>query len=276
MNQLMNIDGNSTDLSALYSTMNSGPILARARINKDSTTDIDGDMVEGIPAPSIGLSHPDLGEVFAKDTYFRIFLDTMQTSVFDSDIQKFSNMSQHFKQFSDTALDWDGGDKCGWIPSKQREKLRAVDPVAYATASKAKLYRNIFGLIRMDKPMAASGDKVEIKDVPFRMKLGPSNFMEISKVMTSMIRQQSMPLNFDLKIGYELKKTGSNKYFVLKYTPLLGEHHPLTDETREYITNFIDLVKVENDQVAEKMRENMVPAGIKTDLDDLLNDEIPL
>lgn len=272
----MNIDGNSTDLSALYSTMNSGPILARARINKDSTTDIDGDMVEGIPAPSIGLSHPDLGEVFAKDTYFRIFLDTMQTSVFDSDIQKFSNMSQHFKQFSDTALDWDGGDKCGWIPSKQREKLRAVDPVAYATASKAKLYRNIFGLIRMDKPMAASGDKVEIKDVPFRMKLGPSNFMEISKVMTSMIRQQSMPLNFDLKVGYELKKTGSNKYFVLKYTPLLGEHHPLTDETREYITNFIDLVKVENDQVAEKMRENMVPAGIKTDLDDLLNDEIPL
>ena len=276
MNQLMNIDGNSTDLSALYSTMNSGPILARARINKDSTTDIDGDMVEGIPAPSIGLSHPDLGEVFAKDTYFRIFLDTMQTSVFDSDTQKFSNMSQHFKQFSDTALDWDGGDKCGWIPSKQREKLRAVDPVAYATASKAKLYRNIFGLIRMDKPTAASGDKVEIKDVPFRMKLGPSNFMEISKVMTSMIRQQSMPLNFDLKVGYELKKTGSNKYFVLKYTPLLGEHHPLTDETREYITNFIDLVKVENDQVAEKMRENMVPAGIKTDLDDLLNDEIPL
>jgi len=276
MNQLMNIDGNSTDLSALYSTMNSGPILARARINKDSTTDVDGDMVEGIPAPSIGLSHPDLGEVFAKDTYFRIFLDTMQTSVFDSDTQKFSNMSQHFKQFSDTALDWDGGDKCGWIPSKQREKLRAVDPVAYATASKAKLYRNIFGLIRMDKPTAASGDKVEIKDVPFRMKLGPSNFMEISKVMTSMIRQQSMPLNFDLKVGYELKKTGSNKYFVLKYTPLLGEHHPLTDETREYITNFIDLVKVENDQVAEKMRENMVPAGIKTDLDDLLNDEIPL
>jgi len=276
MNQLMNIDGNSTDLSALYSTMNSGPILARARINKDSTTDIDGDMVEGIPAPSIGLSHPDLGEVFAKDTYFRIFLDTMQTSVFDSDTQKFSNMSQHFKQFSDTALDWDGGDKCGWIPSKQREKLRAVDPVAYATASKAKLYRNIFGLIRMDKPTAASGDKVEIKDVPFRMKLGPSNFMEISKVMTSMIRQQSMPLNFDMKVGYELKKTGSNKYFVLKYTPLLGEHHPLTDETRGYITNFIDLVKVENDQVAEKMRENMVPAGIKTDLDDLLNDEIPL
>jgi len=276
MNQLMNIDGNSTDLSALYSTMNSGPILARARINKDSTTDIDGDMVEGIPAPSIGLSHPDLGEVFAKDTYFRIFLDTMQTSVFDSDTQKFSNMSQHFKQFSDTALDWDGGDKCGWIPSKQREKLRAVDPVAYATASKAKLYRNIFGLIRMDKPMAASGDKVEIKDVPFRMKLGPSNFMEISKVMTSMIRQQSMPLNFDMKVGYELKKTGSNKYFVLKYTPLLGEHYPLTDETRGYITNFIDLVKVENDQVAEKMRENMVPAGIKTDLDDLLNDEIPL
>lgn len=272
----MNIDGNSTDLSALYSTMNSGPILARARINKDSTTDVDGDMVEGIPAPSIGLSHPDLGEVFSKDTYFRIFLDTMQTSVFDSDIQKFSNMSQHFKQFSDTALDWDGGDKCGWIPSKQREKLRAVDPVAYATASKAKLYRNIFGLIRMDKPTAASGDKVEIKDVPFRMKLGPSNFMEISKVMTSMIRQQSMPLNFDLKVGYELKKTGSNKYFVLKYTPILGEHHPLTDETREYITNFIDLVKVENDQVAEKMRENMVPAGIKTDLDDLLNDEIPL
>ena len=38
--------------------------------------------------------------------------------------------------------------------------------------------------MRMEKPMIpGSSDKVEINEVPFRMKLGPSNFMEVSKVI---------------------------------------------------------------------------------------------
>ena len=83
MNGLIKIDENTTDFSMLYTVpMDSGPNLARARINKDNTAEHNGDMVEGIPAPSIGLNHPDYGDVFAKDTYFRIFAETMQTSVY--------------------------------------------------------------------------------------------------------------------------------------------------------------------------------------------------
>ena len=279
MNGLIKIDENTTDFSMLYTVpMDSGPNLARARINKDNTTEHNGEMVEGIPAPSIGLNHPDYGDVFSKDTYFRIFAETMQTSVYDPDSQKFSNISEHFRSFKHKAKDWYGGDKCGWVSNADREKLRAVDPIAYANASKAKLSRNLFGLIRMENPIAASGEKVEIDEVPFRIKLGPSNFYSIGQLIPMLKRQYQMePFNCDIKIDYEMKKAGSNKYFVLKYTPMLGDRKSLNDVTRGYIQDFSDLITMENEQVVSKMRENMVPSEVKTDLDPdkIIDDEIP-
>jgi hypothetical protein len=67
-----------------------------------------------------------------------------------------------------------------------------------------------------------------------------------------------------MKISFKLEKRGSNKWFVLKYQPILTKMHPLTDETRGLITDFVDLVKRENDQVSDRMREN---SEAKTDDD---------
>ena len=247
MNEIATIDTMSDNLDALYSVIDTGPTLAKARINRDSSVEVGGELVSNIPVPSIALEHPEHGDVYSADVYIRVFLDTMQTAVFDA------------------ALDWHGGDKCGWIPSKEKEKLRGVDPIAYANATKVKLYRHIFGLMRMEKPMIpGSSDKVEINEVPFRMKLGPSNFMEVSKVIKAMMHQQSKPYNHEMKISFKLEKRGSNKWFVLKYQPILTKMHPLTDETRGLITDFVDLVKRENDQVSDRMREN---SETKTDDD---------
>jgi len=88
---------------------------------------------------------------------------------------------------------------------------------------------------------------------------------------------QMEPFNCDIKIGYELKKAGSNKYFVLKYTPIVSERKALNDTTRGYLQDFADLITMENEQVVDKMRENMVPSEVKTDLDvgATIDDEIP-
>ena len=130
----------------------------------------------------------------------------------------------------------------------------------------------------MANPEAASREKVEINEVPFRIKLGPSNFFEIGKLLPMIKKQYQMePFNCDIKIGYELKKAGSNKYFVLKYTPVVSERKALNDTTRGYLQDFADLIVMENEQVADKMRENMVPNQVKTDLDvgATIDDEIP-
>ena len=85
------------------------------------------------------------------------------------------------------------------------------------------------------------------------------------------------PFNCDIKVSYEMKKAGSNKYFVLKYTPMVGDRKSLNDVTRGYIQDFADLIVMENEQVVDKMRENMVPSQVKTDLDvgATIDDEIP-
>ena len=248
---------NSDDFALLYSAASSGaPSIARARINRDANVEV-GDDLASVPAPSIALRDPTDQEYFSKDVYMRIYFDTMQTAVFDSDAEQYTNMSSHFKDFSKPALDWQGGDKCGWIPSKVKEKLRTSDPVAFASANKVKLYRHLFGTIRMEEPTSPGYDgSHEVNNVPFRMRLGPSNFMEITSVLGGLLKQKINPASVELKIDFELKKRGSNKWFVLKYKPVMSNIIELDSDYKLLLEDFFDLVKYENEQVSEKMREN--------------------
>ena len=101
---------NTPDFAALYSApTTSAPNIARARINRDASVEIN-DKMESVPAPSIGLKDTDDQEYFSDEGYLRIYLDSMQTAVFDSDLAEYTNMSKHFNRFNDTALDWQGGD----------------------------------------------------------------------------------------------------------------------------------------------------------------------
>ena len=63
----------------------------------------------------------------------------------------------------------------------------------------------------------------------------------------------------------------------MKYTPIVSERKALNDTTRGYLQDFADLITMENEQVIDKMRENMVPSEVKTDLDvgATIDDEIP-
>jgi hypothetical protein len=58
---------------------------------------------------------------------------------------------------------------------------------------------------------------------------------------------------------------------------MVNERRALTEVTRGYLQDFADLITMENEQVVSKMRENMVPGEVKTDLDPdkIIDDEIP-
>jgi hypothetical protein len=252
------IIANSTDFSQLYTTLSpAGPNIARLRINRDSSVEGSDGSLLTVPAPSLALRDTDDSEIYSNDCYLRVYLDTMQTAVFDSDAEEYTNMSSHFRDFSKPALDWFGGDKCGWMSSKAREKLRTEDPVAFATASKVKLYRHVYGTVRMVGAVDPStGGTKDIDDVPFRLRLGPSNFMEIGNVIGGIVKQGVNPASVELKIDFELKKRGSNKWFNLKYKPIMTNIIELDSDYRELLSDFAQLVKVENEQILEKMREN--------------------
>jgi len=268
MNEL-SIFENTDDYTMLYSAMSSSaPSISRARINRDANVEF-GDDLLGVPVPSIVLKDPSDQEFYAKDVYMRIYFDTMQTAIFDSDAAQYTNISSHFKDFGKPALDWQGGDKCGWIPSKVKDKLRTADPVAFAAANKVKLYRHLFGTIRMENAISpGSEEKHEINHVPFRIRLGPSNFMEISSVLGGLLKQKVNPASVELKIDFELNKRGSNKWFTLKYKPIMTNIVELDSDYKILLDDFFNLVKYENEQVAEKMRENS--NGVVDAFDDIL------
>ena len=269
MNDLVVID-NTGDFTQLYTATNpAGPNIARLRINRDSSVEGSDGSLLTVPAPSLALSDMDGSDSYSNDCYIRVYLDTMQTAVFDSDKEEYTNMSSHFRDFSMPAIDWLGGDKCGWVPSKVREKLRTEDPTAYAAASKVKLYRHVYGTVRMVNAVnPETGDTKDVDNVPFRLRLGPSNFMEVGSVIGGILKQGINPGSVELKIDYELKKRGSNKWFNLKYKPIMTNIIELDSDYGMLLSDFAELVKYENNQIMEKMRENA--SGIVDEFDDVL------
>ena len=270
MNQLATLQ-DTPDFAAMYSVPSTGaPNIARARINRDSNIKFDDKLVT-VPAPSICLKDTDGLEYYATEVYIRVYMDTMQTMVFDAEKEEYTNISAHFHDFKSTALDWFGGDKCGWVPYKQKEKLRSEDPIAYANASKVKLYRHVYGTIRMVDPVSPSTDTPkEINDVPFRMRLGPSNFKEIGDVIGGLMSHKPSinPASVEMKLDYDMDSRGSNKWFVLKYKPLLDNIIELDSDHNILRQDFLALKDYENAQVEARMRDNST--GVVDAFDDIL------
>jgi hypothetical protein len=253
MNQLVTLDfENSTDL---FIVPDEGSSIPRASINRDPFY---GDSMEGVPVPSMKLEHPDHGPVFSKDVFIRIFATTMQTAVFDGDAEEYTNMSQHFIRFSDKVMDWKGGNKCNWVPSKQKEKLKAQDPVAYAKAANTKLYRHLFGVMRMDNAVIPGSHPVEFDPIPFRMRLGPSNFFEVGKVVGELEKVKKLKhFNYEFKVNFTVASKGQNKWFVLKYEPLIEDRIELSPDDHDALKVFQGIIKEENEFVVDKMRDNV-------------------
>ena len=80
--------------------------------------------------------------------------------------------------------------------------------------------------------------------------------MEIGNVIGGIVKQGVNPASVELKIDFELKKRGSNKWFNLKYKPIMTNIIELDSDYRELLSDFAQLVKYENNQILEKMREN--------------------
>ena len=244
----------ASELADLYGINTSeAPQLARVSINKDPVVEDESGNDLVVPAPSLKFRPPQGEDVYAKDVSIQVYYSTMQSSVWDNDSEKFTNMSSHFTSWRDNALDWHGGDKCGWISSKEREKLKDVDPIAYSNAKAVKLSRHLFGLITMKDDKG----KVLIDSEPFRMKLSPSNFQGIDNTLKSIFKGHSInPASVPLAISYQRQKAGSNTYYVLGYKPDYGNIVQLDSDYNILVDDFRSVVEYENNQIIEKMREN--------------------
>jgi|TARA_R110000765_G_scaffold370242_1_gene460473 hypothetical protein len=260
------------DMSSSFAFETTGPVLADARRNNDAQVELNGQLYI-VPAPGIELNHPTHGKVYATEVYIRLFCDTMQTTVYDGELEKYVNISQHFRRYQDVALDWYGGDKCGWIRSADREKLKDVDPIAYAKAKKAKLQRNLFGTMRMVGATTADGTPVEVEDQPFRMKLGPANFFDITKVYSALQKLGTTPIYKEIKLNYRLDKRGTNKYIVLEYDINSGKDLVAQPGDMDLRVSFNEIVDYENEQVATTMRGNMHPAEVSVGVFDHIDDD---
>ena len=124
-------------------------------------------------------------------------------------------------------------------------------------------------MMTMTDAVKAGSDPVEFDPIPFRMRLGPSNFYEIGKVVGELAKQNRQHFNYNLELSYGVEKRGSNQWFVLKYKPLLDAKIDIDQDDKDTLAVFQQVIKKENDSVTERMRENVGSSSLGSDFIDV-------
>jgi hypothetical protein len=102
------------------------------------------------------------------------------------------------------------------------------------------------------------------------MRLGPSNFYEIGKVVGELAKQNRQHFNYNLELSYGVEKRGSNQWFVLKYKPLLDDKIDISQDDKDNLAVFQEVIKKENESVIERMRENMSSSNLGSEFIDII------
>ena len=121
----------------------------------------------------------------------------------------------------------------------------------------------------MTDAVKAGSDPVEFDPIPFRMRLGPSNFYEIGKVVGELDKQSKKHFNYNLELSYGVEKRGSNQWFVLKYKPLLDDKIDIDQDDKDTLAVFQETIQKENESVTERMRENIGGSNIGSEFIDV-------
>ena len=63
--------------------------------------------------------------------------------------------------------------------------------------------------------------------------------------------------NYEFKVNFTVASKGQNKWFVLKYEPLIEDRIELSPDDHTALKVFQGIIKEENEFVVDKMRDNV-------------------
>tara|TARA_Y100001951_G_C11053517_1_gene136902 strand:- start:136 stop:522 length:387 start_codon:yes stop_codon:yes gene_type:complete len=128
-------------------------------------------------------------------------------------------------------------------------------------------------MIRMNDAVKPGSDPIEFDPIPFRMRLGPSNFYEIGKVVGELEKQKLKHFNYELGIDFKVEKRGSNQWFVLNYKPIVDNKIKVTKDDEANLLTFQQVIQKENEDVTERMRENIGNGSVGAEFIEPVDDE---
>lgn len=233
-----------------------------------------------VPRGAFKLNNPDGEAVYSKNVTFRPVMQFHQFRVWDNDKSSYSNYSIMIKNWNEEALDISGGVKCGKLTRKQYQFATDYDKERSDKVTTCKI---LFGLASM-KGKDATGEDVELVEVPCMFRVQKSNYMPMEETVESLKQRNILMFNAEVDLGLKREKNGATTYFVV--TPKINEDTiPVPFDDLELVKYFQEYVDKTNATIISKYRSAInkrgddvidVEADVVDDLtSDFHDDEIP-
>lgn len=198
----------------------------------------------------------DGNKVYAKTALFRPFLNTFQYMTFDGG--KYVNKSTIIKNFNEDALDELGGTRCGKLPRKELETLKAKNLISADDLKKQEstiCYRGLYGLVTFEEAVTETGEKTTVENLPCIWRTSRSNFNAAKNALDAITKMKHLYFQHWLQLDKpKREKNGSVVYYLINAEPILNKEVEFTSEDMLTFKHFQETIDRENKMVAEKWR----------------------
>lgn len=221
----------------------------------------------------------EAGTVYCKNPLFRTFVQRFQYREYNPAENKTTARSVIVPTMFESAPDTKGTSKCGKIP---RKKLEGASEAIVASQKNIQTFRLLYGLVTFPDVLGEDNELL-IKDMPILWATRGRAFEFINPVIEEFDKRKWLYPSRQLHLSTTKQKKGAVTYFTPSIEIDSKEIIPaVSKEDMQYYTIFNNLIKEENDWIAEQHRKSLEKAktivaeaaAIQSLADDFMNDDL--
>ena len=224
-----------------------GSVLSRLSINYSTEDDNDNPLPRGHFVVQV-----DGDKVFSKEVVFRPFFRLYAYSYWDNSEQTFASSVQ-MPSLGDQFADTSGTYKCGKLSREDIQGMADNDPQRVIQSS-IKCNQVLYGVATMADGKKATGEDVDIKEIPCVLYAKGVNYIPFSTILASLAKQKKPMIRTNLRLSTKKQKAGGNTFFAVNVT-IQDSIDALSDADKELLKEFVLAVKSINESVMGKHRE---------------------
>ena len=191
--------------------------------------------------------------LYAPEVYIRPILRTFEWSTWDQEQGTFASKSVQKPTLNGEFPDSSGTDKCGRLPREQEEAMEKDDP-AFIRSRSATCNQVIYGVIS-GKFTKADGTETDVEETPFVSYFKKSGFIPMRTFIDNLTKQRKIMQRCNILLRTDKKKMGAANYWVP--VPTLAGEVDITENDKEVMKVFAEIVKSHNDNIMNQHRESM-------------------
>lgn len=201
-----------------------------------------------LPVGAYFFHHPEHGNLYSKDVWFRPFINTYQYSIYDPDTNKYVARSIFFQDWREEIIDSIGTIACGKVKSKDRDQLTEAE---LEEQKKIKCQRYMYGTVSF-VGKTVKGEEIEVNSAPVVWRTGGVNFNTIGDAVRDLTNNNQLLWNYNFVLATKREKKGGNVFYSVALDVDKQNKLPLTPDDIELLKQIRTHIDTENGTIEQE------------------------